>query len=100
LIIPDAWRAGLAVLALRMASRRCFLTTIAVLALVILRVAMAAASGSSARAAADALLIDTDTNVACESISGEAIGPWTLAHHRKAMRGFARLQLCSLLEAS
>ena len=57
-----------------MASRRCFLTTIAVLALVILLVAMAAASRSSAQAAADALLIDTDTNVAFESISGEAIG--------------------------
>ena len=71
LIIPDAWRAGLAVLALRMASRR---STIAVLALVILLVAMAAASGSSAQAAADALLIDTGTNVAFESISGEAIG--------------------------
>ena len=35
---------------------------------------MAAASGSSAQAAADALLIDTDTNVAFESISGEAFG--------------------------
>jgi hypothetical protein len=74
LIIQDAWRAGLAVLALRMASRRCFLTTIAVLALVILLVAMAAASGSSAQAAADALLIDTDTVVAFGSISGEASG--------------------------
>ena len=57
-----------------MKPRRCFLTTIAVLALIILLVAMAAASGSSAQAAADALLIDTDTNVAFESISGEAIG--------------------------
>jgi hypothetical protein len=74
LIIPDAWRAGLAVLALRMASRRCFLTAIAVLALAILLVAMAAASGSSAQAAADALLIDTDTVVAFGSISGEASG--------------------------
>ena len=37
------------------------------LALVILLVAMAAAKGSSAQAAADALLIDTDTNVAFES---------------------------------
>ena len=49
--------AGLAVLALRMASRRCFLTAIAVLALAILLVAMAAASGSSAQAAADALFL-------------------------------------------
>ncbi len=57
-----------------MAYRRCFLTTIAVLALVILLVAMAAASGSSAQAAADALLINTDTVVAFGSISGEASG--------------------------
>ena len=35
---------------------------------------MAAASGSSAQAAADALLIDTDTVVAFGSISGEASG--------------------------
>jgi hypothetical protein len=40
LIIPDAWRVGLAVFALRMASRRCFLTAIAVLALAILLVAI------------------------------------------------------------
>ena len=74
MIIPDACRVALAVFALRMASRRCFLTAIAVLALVILLVAMAAASGSPAQAAADALLIDTGTNVAFESISGEASG--------------------------
>ena len=64
----------MAVFALRMASRHCFLTAIAVLALAILLVAMAAASGSSAQAAADALLIDTDTVVAFGSISGEASG--------------------------
>jgi len=39
-IIPDAWRVGLAVFAQRMASRRCFLTAIAVLALAILLVAI------------------------------------------------------------
>jgi hypothetical protein len=63
LIIPDACRAGLAVFALRMASRRCFLGAIAMLALAILLFAMAAASASSAKAAGNALLIDTDTNV-------------------------------------
>jgi hypothetical protein len=70
LIIPDAWRVGLAVFALRMASRRCFLTAIAVLALAILLVAMTAAGGP-AQAVADALLIDTDTIVAFGNISGE-----------------------------
>ena len=53
-----------------MASRRCFLTAIAVLALAILLVAMTAAGGP-AQAVADALLIDTDTNVAFGNISGE-----------------------------
>jgi len=70
LIIPEPWRVGLAVFALRMASRRCFLTAIAVLALAILLVAMTAAGGP-AQAVADALLIDTDTNVAFGNISGE-----------------------------
>jgi hypothetical protein len=65
LIIPDAWRAGLAVCALRMASRRCFLTAIAVLALAILLVAMTAAGGP-AQAVADALLIDTDVGTTPE----------------------------------
>ena len=60
----------MAVFALRMASRRCFLTAIAVLALAILLVAMTAAGGP-AQAVADALLIDTDTNVAFGNISGE-----------------------------
>ena len=73
MIIPDAWRAGLAVLALRMASRRCFLTAIAVLALAILLVAMTAAGGP-AQAVADALLIDTDTNVAFGSVPGAVSG--------------------------
>ena len=65
MIIPDAWRAGLAVCALRMASRRCFLTAIAVLALAILLVAMTAAGGP-AQAVADALLIDTDVGTTPE----------------------------------
>jgi hypothetical protein len=65
LIIPEPWRVGLAVFALRMASRRCFLTAIAVLALVILLVAMTAAGGP-AQAVADALLIDTDVGTTPE----------------------------------
>jgi hypothetical protein len=74
LIIPEPWRVGLAVFALRMASRRCFLTAIAVLALVILLVAMTAAGGP-AQAVAEALLIDTDTNVAFGNISlGTSLG--------------------------
>ena len=74
LIIPDAWRVGLAVFAVRMASRRCFLTAIAVLALAILLVAMTAAGGP-AQAVANALLIDTDTNVAFGNISlGTSLG--------------------------
>jgi hypothetical protein len=68
-IIPDACRAGLAFFAVRMASRRCFLTAIAVLAPSVLLFAMTAGSGSSAQAA-DALLIDTDTNVAFRNVSG------------------------------
>jgi hypothetical protein len=55
----------LAVFALRMASRRCFLTAIAVLALAILLVAMTAAGGP-AQAVADALLIDTDVGTTPE----------------------------------
>jgi hypothetical protein len=53
------------VFALRMASRRCFLTAIAVLALAILLVAMTAAGGP-AQAVADALLIDTDVGTTPE----------------------------------
>ena len=64
----------MAVFAVRMASRRCFLTAIAVLALVILLVAMTAAGGP-AQAVAEALLIDTDTNVAFGNISlGTSLG--------------------------
>ena len=48
-----------------MASRRCFLTAIAVLALAILLVAMTAAGGP-AQAVADALLIDTDVGTTPE----------------------------------
>ena len=55
----------MAVFALRMASRRCFLTAIAVLALAILLVAMTAAGGP-AQAVADALLIDTDVGTTPE----------------------------------
>ena len=87
----------MAVLALRMASRR---STIAVLALVILLVAMAAASGSSAQAAADALLIDTDTNVAFESISGEAFGALDVGTTPEGNAWFRAAAALSLLEAS
>jgi hypothetical protein len=70
LIISDACRDGLAVFALRKASRRCFLGVIAVLALAIHLFAMAASSGSSAQAIADALLIDAGTSVAFGSVPG------------------------------
>ena len=93
----------MAVFAVRMASRRCFLTAIAVLALVILLVAMAAASGSSAQAAgaaADALLINTNTNVAFESISGEAIGALDVGTTPEGNAWFRAAAALSLLEAS
>ena len=74
LIISDACRDGLAVFALRKASRRCFLGVIAVLALAIHLFAMAASSGSSAQAIADALLIDAGTSVAFGSVPGTVMG--------------------------
>ena len=64
----------MAVFALRKASRRCFLGAIAVLALAIHLFAMAASSGSSAQAIADALLIDAGTSVAFGSVPGAVSG--------------------------
>jgi hypothetical protein len=63
---------GLAVFALHMASTRCFLADIAMLALAILLFAMAASRGSSAQAITDTLLINTGTNMAFGSV------PWAV----------------------